>query len=138
MRDERFVGRRDRRRCGDREQHQPADGDERNGPHPAHEQRGLAVVDEVVLADGGRGLGQIGVVPRPALDLESILVIGVEKDRKIQCDEPDDHQDCANDAGVGEAMMSLTQNVPLQVMQTSATSTPIMLMAILAKANTFL
>ena len=109
---ERFAGRRYRRRHGHREQDQPADSDERNGPHTAHEQCRLAFVDVVVLAGGGRRLGEIGGVSRPALDLESPLVIGVEEDRKVHCDQADGQQEAARDAGVGEAVTPLMQNVP--------------------------
>jgi hypothetical protein len=112
MWDERFAGRCNRRRGGDHEQHQPADRDERNRPQSADEQRGLALVDEVVLADGGRRLGQIGGVSPPALDLESPLVVGVEKDRKTQRYEAEADEDATNDTGVGEAMMPLIQDVP--------------------------
>ena len=90
MWDERFAGRCDRRRGGDHEQHQPADRDERNRSTVRRTSSAVShCVDEVVLADGGRRLGQIGGVSRPALDLESPLVIGVEKDRKIQRYEAD-------------------------------------------------
>jgi hypothetical protein len=70
------------------------------------------LVDEVVLADDGRRLAQVGGVSSPALDLESPLVVGVEEDRKVQCQESDGHHDAAANAGVGEAMMPLMQGVP--------------------------
>ena len=73
---------------------------------------GLTFVDIVVMAGRGRRLDQIGDASRPALDLESPLVVGVEKHRKVQCDEADGHEDAADDAGVREAVMPLMQDVP--------------------------
>jgi hypothetical protein len=84
MRHERFA----RRHDGDREQHQRADGDNWNGPHPAHEQCGLALVDVVVLTGRGRRLGQIGGVSRPAFDLESPLSKASRKTGKFSAMRP--------------------------------------------------
>ncbi len=102
------------------------------------EQRGFAFVDVVLLPDGRGGLGQVGDVARPALDLPSPLVEVVEKDREVQREEPDRQHDCGDDAGIGEAMMPLLQCVPRSShVERQQQAWRIMLMVILPRVNGF-
>src|SRR5262249_17937818 len=83
---------------------------QRNGPHPAHQKRSLALVDVGVLAGGGR-LAQIGRISRPTFDLEPVLVKGIEKDRKIQCQQSDGDETDTHDPDVERAMLIMMQRV---------------------------
>src|SRR5262245_33400952 len=110
------------RHCNRNDEHNRPDHHQRNGPNPARQKRSLALVDVGVLAGGGR-LAQIGRVSRPTFDLEPVLVKGIEKDRKIQCQQSDGDEADTHDPDVERAMVIvMQQGPPVQVMQTSAKS----------------
>ena len=79
---QRLARRCDGRRGQQREQCNGAERDERNGPHPSHEQRCLALIDEVLVADGGRCLREVSRESGAAVDLPAPLVVVVDEDRK--------------------------------------------------------
>jgi len=94
------------------DEHNRTDRHEWNRPQPAQYERGLALVNVVVLARRGRGLAQIGGESRPALDLEAPLVIGVQEDWKVERQEPDSDQGDTTDSDVKRAMVVVVQSVP--------------------------
>ena len=64
------------------EQRNGAERDERNGRQPSHDQRCLALIDEVLVADSGRCLREVSRESGAAVDLPAPLVVVVDEDRK--------------------------------------------------------